>query len=128
MQLALYFNRVAPTVTNTYGILADQNLLEVVETIFGLPSSFSSENIDVQAKTLTNIFKISDLQNPAKLKQLTERFTASYDMTYGSSSGSSTAEDSSVIKRPSGGHNICASGPFGLRGERPAQRRGLAGL
>jgi hypothetical protein len=91
VQLALYFNRVAPTVTNTYGILADQNLLEVVETIFGLPSSFSSENIDVQAKTLTNIFKISDLQNPAKLKQLTERFTASYDMTYGSSSGSSTS-------------------------------------
>lgn len=91
VQLALYFNRVAPTVTNAYGILADQNLLEVTETIFGLPSSFSSENIDVQAKTLNNLFKISDLQDPAKLQQLTERFTAAYDMTYGSSSGSSSS-------------------------------------
>jgi hypothetical protein len=91
VQLAMYFNRVAPTITNSYGILADQNLLQVVETIFGLPTSFSSENIDVQAKTLTNLFNISDLQDPAKLTQLTERFTASYDSTYGSSSGSSSS-------------------------------------
>jgi Protein of unknown function (DUF1217) len=91
VQLALYFNRVAPTVTNAYGILADQNLLEVVETVFGLPTSFSAENIDVQAKTLNNLFKVSDLQNPAKLQQLTERFTAAYDMTYGSASSSSSS-------------------------------------
>jgi len=90
VQLALYFNRVAPTVTSTYGILADQNLLEVVETIFGLPTSFSAENIDVQAKAISNLFNVSDLQDPAKLKQLTERFTASYDSTYGSSSSSSS--------------------------------------
>ena len=88
VQLALYFNRVAPTVTSTYGILADKNLLEVTETIFGLPTAFSSENIDVQAKTLSSLFKISDLQDPAKLHQLTERFTASYDSTYGASSTS----------------------------------------
>jgi Protein of unknown function (DUF1217) len=90
VQLALYFNRVAPTVTSTYGILADQNLLEVVETIFGLPTSFSAENIDVQAKAISNLFNVSDLQDPAQLKQLTERFTASYDSTYGSSSSSSS--------------------------------------
>jgi hypothetical protein len=90
VQLALYFNRVAPTVTSAYGILADKNLLEVTETIFGLPSSFSSENIDVQAKTLSSLFNISDLQNPTKLQQLTERFTASYDSTYGDSSTSSS--------------------------------------
>ena len=97
IQLALYFNRVAPTVTSPYGILADKNLLEVVETIFGLPTSFSAENIDVQAKTLSNLFNLSDLQNPAKLNQLTERFTASYDATYGSSSstGSLTVSGSS---------------------------------
>jgi hypothetical protein len=83
VQLALYFNRVAPTVTTTYGILADKNLLEVVETIFGLPSSFSAENIDTQAKELGSLLKVSDLQNPAKLKQLTERFTAQYDSLYG---------------------------------------------
>jgi hypothetical protein len=90
VQLAMYFNRVAPSVTSSYGILADQNLLEVVETIFGLPTAFSSENIDVQAKAVSNLMNISELQNPAKLKQLTERFTAAYDMTYGDSSGSSS--------------------------------------
>jgi hypothetical protein len=90
VQLALYFNRVAPNVTSSYGILADKNLLQVVETIFGLPTAFSAENIDIQAKTISNLLNISDLQNPAKLQQLTERFTAGYDMTYGDSSSSSS--------------------------------------
>jgi hypothetical protein len=90
VQLAMYFNRVAPSVTSSYGILADQNLLEVVETIFGLPTAFSSENIDVQAQAVSKLLPISDLQNPAKLKELTERFTAAYDMTYGNSSNSSS--------------------------------------
>lgn len=91
VQLAMYFNRVAPTVTSMYGILADQNLLEVAETIFGLPSSFSSENIDTQAKVLGGFVTVADLQNPAKLKQLTERFTAQYDSLYGSSSTSTSS-------------------------------------
>jgi hypothetical protein len=82
VQLAMYFNRVAPTVTSEYGILADKNLLEVAETIFGLPSSFSAENIDVQAKTLSQLLPLSDLTNPKQLQQLTERFTAEYDATY----------------------------------------------
>jgi hypothetical protein len=83
VQLALYFNRVAPSVTSMYGILADKNLLEVVETIFGLPSSFSAASVDTQSKELGALFKVSDLQSPKKLKQLTERFTAQYDSLYG---------------------------------------------
>lgn len=103
VQLALYFNRVAPTVTSEYGILADKNLLEVVETIFGLPSSFSMENIDVQAKTLSDLMPLSDLTDPAKLQQLTERFTAEYDATYGNSTSSSltVAGSSSSSSSPS---------------------------
>jgi hypothetical protein len=96
VQLALYFNRTAPNVTSAYGILADKNLLQVFETIYGLPSSFSAENIDVQAKAVDSLMKISDLQNPAKLNQLTERFTAAYDATYGSSSSSSTSASGAV--------------------------------
>jgi hypothetical protein len=97
VQLALYFNRVAPTVTSSYSILADKNLLQVVETIFGLPTSFSMENIDVQAKTISNLVSVSDLQNPKKLAQLTERFTAAYDVTYGSSSSSSSTSGAVTI-------------------------------
>src|SRR5580700_4407884 len=90
VQLALYFQRVAPTVGNEYGILADPNLLEVAQTIFGLSPATSAENIDTQAQTLSRLMPISDLQDPAKLKQLTDRFTAMYDLTYGPSSGATT--------------------------------------
>jgi hypothetical protein len=34
---------------------------------------------------------LSDLKDPAKLQQLTERFTAMYDLTYGPSSGATTS-------------------------------------
>jgi Protein of unknown function (DUF1217) len=90
VELALYFQRVAPTVTSELGILADPNLLEVAQTIFGLSPSTSAENINKQAQTLSKLMPISDLQDPAKLKQLTERFTAMYDLTYGPGSGAAT--------------------------------------
>ena len=87
VQLALYFQRVAPTVTSEYGILADPNLLEVAGTIMGLSPTAAS---DLQPQTLSELMPISDLQDPAKLKQLTERFTAMYDYTYGPSSGATS--------------------------------------
>ena len=115
VQLAMYFQRVAPTVTSAYGILADSNLLEAVETIFGLPSSFSAEDIDVQAKTLTNLFDISDLKDPTKLTQLTERFTAQYDSIYNNPtstatpltvSGSSSSSSSSAYSPAAGALSV----------------------
>ena len=91
VQLALYFQRVAPTVTNEFGILADPNLIQVAQTIFGLSPATSATNINTQAQTLSKLMPVSDLQDPAKLKQLTERFTAMYDLTYGPSSGATTS-------------------------------------
>jgi Protein of unknown function (DUF1217) len=91
VQLALYFQRVAPTISNEYGILADPNLLEVAQTIFGLSPATSATNIDAQAKALSQLMPISDLQDPKKLQQLTERFTAMYDLTYGPASGATTS-------------------------------------
>jgi hypothetical protein len=91
VQLALYFQRVAPTISNEYGILADPNLLEVAQTIFGLSPATSATNIDAQAKALSQLLPISDLQDPKKLQQLTERFTAMYDLTYGPGSGATTS-------------------------------------
>jgi hypothetical protein len=52
VQLALYFARVAPTVTDSYGILADKNLLQVVQTIFGLAPTASASQIDEEAKQI----------------------------------------------------------------------------
>jgi Protein of unknown function (DUF1217) len=87
VELALYFQRVAPTVTSEEGILADPNLLEVAATIMGLSPAVAST---LQPQTLSELMPLSDLQDPAKLQQLTERFTAMYDVTYGPGSGATT--------------------------------------
>ena len=51
VELALYFKRVAPTVKNSYGILADKNLLEVVQTIFNLAPTASAGQIDKRGQS-----------------------------------------------------------------------------
>jgi Protein of unknown function (DUF1217) len=94
VELALYFARVAPKVTNGYGILADKNLLEVVQTIFGLAPTASASQIDEEAKQISKLVPLQELQDPTKLKSLVERFTAAYDAKYGPSSSSSLSVDS----------------------------------
>ncbi len=109
VQLALYFQRVAPTVTSEYGILADTNLLQVAATIMGLSPSTAA---DLQPKTLSELMPISDLQDPAKLQQLTERFTAMYDYTYGPGSGATTsltADSGNSTSEESGAASVLAS-------------------
>jgi hypothetical protein len=91
VQLALYFQRVAPTVTNAYGILADKNLLEVVQTIFNLPPTSNASEIDKEATEIGKLVPLSELKDPAKLKTLTERFTAAYDAKYGPASGATSS-------------------------------------
>jgi hypothetical protein len=80
VQLALYFQRVAPTLTNTYGILADSQLLKVVQTALGLSPDMGEENIDTEASQLAKLVDVSDFQNPAKLQSFLESFTANYDV------------------------------------------------
>ena len=109
VQLALYFQRVAPTVTSEEGILADPNLLEVAATIMGLPPSAAA---DLQPQTLSELMPLSDLQDPAKLTQLTERFTAMYDYTYGPSSGATsglTVDSGNSTTEQSGAAAVLAS-------------------
>jgi hypothetical protein len=82
VQLALYFQRVAPTIKSAYGILGDKNLLEAFQTIFGVTLN-SNGNIDANAAIVDRTMPIKDLQDPTKLKQLTARFTAQYTLLYG---------------------------------------------
>jgi len=111
VQLALYFQRVAPTVTSAYGILADPNLLGVVQTVFGLPPAVGSTNIDQQANTISKLVPMSTLSDPTKLQNLTERFTAMYDLTYGPTSnnpnGLSVASNDPA-NAPSGASTVLA--------------------
>ncbi|HUI19687.1 MAG TPA: DUF1217 domain-containing protein [Methylocella sp.] len=78
-QMALYFQRMAPSITSAYSILGDKTLLTVVQTALGLSPSMSFANIDVQAKMISSALDIADLQIPAKLQSFIERFTAMYD-------------------------------------------------
>ncbi len=82
VQLALYFQRVAPTITSAYSVLGDKNLLEAFQTIFGVTLN-SNGSIDANAAIVSRLMPMSDLTDPTKLKQLTERFTAEYTLDYG---------------------------------------------
>jgi hypothetical protein len=79
-QMALYFQRMAPNITSAYNILGDKTLLKVVQTAFGLSPSMSQQGIDQQAQTIGGLVNIADLQKPAYLQNLIERFTANYDV------------------------------------------------
>ena len=91
VQLALYFTQNASAITNLYGLLADKNLLKVVQTAFNLPSS-ATVDIDAEERALATHVSLADLKDPAKVKQIAERFTAQYDAT-----GQNTASDSTGI-------------------------------
>ena len=82
VQLALYFQRVAPTITSSYSVLGDENLLDAFQTIFGVTLNANGD-IDANASVVSKLMPMSDLTDPTKLKQLTERFTAQYTLLYG---------------------------------------------
>ena len=91
VQLALYFTRNAASVTNIYGLLADQNLLKVVQTAFSLPASATAD-IDSEAASLSKHINIKDLQDPTKVQAMAERFTAMWDV-----GGNNTSSDASNV-------------------------------
>lgn len=91
VQLALYFKKIAPTIKNSYGILADPNLLKVAQTLFNLGPTSNIAQIDKQATAIGKLMPLSDLQNPTKLNQLIGRFAAKYDAKYGPVSGATSS-------------------------------------
>ena len=90
VQLALYFRRVAPTITSAYQILADKALTKVVQTMLGLSSNSSKADIDSQARTITSKLNLADFKDPTKLNKLVARFAALYDLTNTDSSSTTS--------------------------------------
>jgi Protein of unknown function (DUF1217) len=115
VQLALYFQANAPKITSAYNILADKNLLNVVETTLGISQYISYEDVDTQAKLITTDLNnagmsIADFQDSTKVQKFVEKFAAMYDATNSnpssdslvpnamlSSSSSTTAFSSSLL-------------------------------
>jgi hypothetical protein len=80
VRLALYFGRKASSIKSAYEILADKALLQVVETALGLPESISLLDLDTQAKLINDRLDLADLQDPDKLNQFVNRFSAKWDI------------------------------------------------
>ncbi len=100
VQLALYFQQNASNITNGYSILADKNLLSVVQTTLGISSYTSMENIDTQAQQLDGLLNYSNFQKPSYVQNFLERFTAQYDVNNATSSATSTTGGTSTIVSP----------------------------
>lgn len=88
VRLALYFERMAPTISSAYDILGDDALFEFFTTTFGLSSSVSNMDVEKQAEMVSNFIEIEDLGDPDKVKDLIKRFTAMYDMSNGTTTSS----------------------------------------
>jgi hypothetical protein len=97
VQLALYFQQHAPAVTSIYGILADKNLLTVVQTALGISPNTSAQPIDTQARLLSSRLKVSDFQDPAKLQKFIARFAAMYDLNNSNSTGGSNNYANAIL-------------------------------
>jgi len=108
VRLALYFTRKASTIKNSYQILADKALTQVVQTALGLSPTISSADIDKQASMLTKMLNFSDFQDPAKVAKFAQRFAAMWDATQNSGDGTT------------GSGNIANSAPLILMGQSTA--------
>lgn len=84
VRLALYFQRKAPETTSIYGLMGDAALYKVLQTALGLPSAYSSVDIDKQAAFISSKLDIEDLQDPAKLDAFIQKFTARWQAANGS--------------------------------------------
>ncbi|MDH6266549.1 hypothetical protein M2360_001945 [Rhizobium sp. SG_E_25_P2] len=87
-QLALYFQRMFPSVNTAYDILGDKALLEVFRTAYQLPTEMSSMDIDKQSALVEKYMDFEELQDPEELQKFITRFAAMYDLQNDTSSNS----------------------------------------
>lgn len=91
VELALYFRRNAPNLTSAYGILADRNILKVVQTALDIPPVTSRQPIDTQARMLSSKIRLADFKDPKKLETFIARFAALYDSNAAANGGASAS-------------------------------------
>jgi hypothetical protein len=83
VRMALYFQRKAPEVGSVFGLMGDPALYKVIQTVLGLPPSYSNTNIDTQAAFIGSRINIEDFKSPEKLEAFITRFTARWQATNG---------------------------------------------
>lgn len=88
VRLALYFERMAASVTDAYEIIGDEALLEFFRITFSMPEELSNMDVDQQAKLVEQNLNLQDLTDPEKLAKLIQRFTVLYDLETGDTGSS----------------------------------------
>jgi hypothetical protein len=96
-QMALYFRRMASSITSVYSILGNATLLKTVETAYDLPSTLSLESLTAQAQTISQNLDVSQLSNTTYLDKFLNRFTASYDADNPPGSASTTPANALLV-------------------------------
>lgn len=82
-RLAMYFERMAPTLTSSYDILADDALAQFIRTAFSISDETATSDIDQQKAMIDRYLDIDDLLDPEKVDTLIQRFLALYDLDNG---------------------------------------------
>lgn len=103
VRLALYFQQHAPNLTSVYGILADRNILTVVQTALGVSPLTASQSIDTQYRLLSSKVNLDDFKDPSKLRQFIARFAAQYDYNNGGDANSQSSLLSTLFDGSSSG-------------------------
>ena len=80
VRLALYFERMASSITSGYSIIADDALAQVVRTALQLPAEFAATDIDRQAAHYEEALNLEDFKDPTKLGKFLERFTSMWEL------------------------------------------------
>jgi len=83
VRLALYFNRMASSITSPYQILADRALTQVVYKALALSATTSMMDIDAQARLISSRIDFADFKSPEKLSRFIARFAGLADLASG---------------------------------------------
>jgi hypothetical protein len=84
LQQALYFTRIAPSVTSYTQLQSDSTLLAVAVSGLGLPlNAYDNLTFDQQTALLKQKLPIADLQKPTYVKHLAEQFIVQQQLTNG---------------------------------------------
>lgn len=80
-QLALYFQRQAPTITGGGQILANKALFQFVQTAYNIPtfSGTTAAAVKSEIALVEKRINIADLKNPAKVQNMVTRFATLWD-------------------------------------------------
>ncbi|MGX5668954.1 DUF1217 domain-containing protein [Rhizobium daejeonense] len=96
VRLALYFQRMAPSITSAYDILGDTALQEFFTTAYSMSDYFASQDVEKQASTVKKFIDLEKLQDPEYVEKLVKRFTALYDTENGSTNSAALSVLSGV--------------------------------